>query len=439
MLNIVSITAVFIFFMLGYKFPQKAGWAVLVIAPILGPSKFTFVPATLLNLTTNRVAFAVTLGVILSNHTRHGIPLSSIFKSHFVKIVTAFSLFVIIISLEDRLQNLVFTYVPDLIFVFALCFILIKNEKDLEKLVKIFAWQGFVIAALVVIEYFTNFNFNEIAKHTIGDADLYQTGFKNYRNMQRAGFYRCSGIDSHPVQTAYRLTFLFPLALWYATRGGKLWRMLPLSLVTFSFIFLQTRTVFVGISVSLIVFIFLSRKIRIFFKIGVLLLTTVVSLMVFVPSSLDVLDSFIEKSIKPIYLTRGDSIDHKTLRIPVAINYFLRKPFTGYGSPQYVYYVIMDTDDLPSPLIYLLAGGIPLCIIYFMLIAYMPYSILKLSMYKKFSNAQRDILMFSGVAFLGGVVCIFSNWQERHFLVMYMLYISIYKVFLYEKVKYLPN
>ena len=72
------------------------------------------------------------------------------------------------------------------------------------------------------------------------------------------------------------------------------------------------------------------------------------------------------------------------------------------------------------------------CFLYLMLIAYMPYSALRLSMLKEFSMAQRDILMFSGIAFLGGVVCVFSNWQEQHFLIMYMLYISIYKVYLYR-------
>ena len=46
---------------------------------------------------------------------------------------------------------------------------------------------------------------------------------------------------------------------------------------------------------------------------------------------------------------------------------------------------------------------------------------------------RRDILMFSGIAFLGSVICVFSNWQEEHFLIMYMLYISIYKVYLYRE------
>lgn len=434
MLDLCSITAVFFLFLLGYRFPRKAGWAALIIAPVLGPSNFTFVPSHFLNLTTYRVAFAVTMGVILNNHSNNEIKLSSIFKSKFVKIVTVFSLFVIVISLEDRLKNLVFTYVPNLIFAFALCFILIKDEKDLQKLVKIFVWHGAVIGALVIIEYFTDFNFNEIAKSTVPEYDMYQMVSKSYRLTIRAGFYRCSGIDGNAVATGYRLVFLLPLTLWYATKG-KLWNLLPLFIVITSLIFLQTRAAFVGIAVSLTVYIFFlifRGKVRLLLRTGVAMLIILVSLMVIVPSSFDVVHSFIDKSLAPVYLDRGENVQAKIDRIPVAIDYFLKKPLSGYGSPQYAYYVVMNTDDIPSPLVYLLAGGIPLCFLYLMLIAYMPYSALRLSMLKEFSMAQRDILMFSGIAFLGGVVCVFSNWQEQHFLIMYMLYISIYKVYLYR-------
>jgi hypothetical protein len=441
MLDLCSITAVFFLFLLGYKFPRKAGWAVLIIAPVLGPSSFTFVPSTFLNLTTYRVAFAVTVGVILNNYNWHGIPLKSIFKSTFVKIVTVFSLFVIIISLEDRLKNLTFTYVPNLILAFALCFILIKDEEDLQKLVKIFVWQGAVIGALVIIEYFTDFNFNEIALSTVPGYDIYQLGFKNYGNSMRAGFYRCSGIDGSAVQTGYRLVFLLPLTLWYATKG-KLWNALPVFIVITSFIFLQTRAVFVAIAVSLPVYIFFlifRGRIRLLLRTGVAMSTVLVSLMVLAPSSFDVARSFIDKSLAPVYLDRGDNVQAKIDRIPVAIDYFLKKPLSGYGSPQYVYFVVMNTDDIPAPLIYLLAGGIPLCLIHLMLIAYMPYTTLRLSMSKEFSIAQRDIFMFSGIAFLCGVVCVFSYLMEGHFLVMYMLYISIYKVYLYRDVPGKPK
>lgn len=215
-----------------------------------------------------------------------------------------------------------------------------------------------------------------------------------------------------------------------------MWNVLPLFIVITSFIFLQTRAVFVAIAVSLTVYIFfliLRGKVRLLLRTGVAMLTILVSLMVIVPSSFEIVHSFIDESFAPVYLDRGENVQAKIDRIPVAIDYFLKKPLSGYGSPQYAYFVVMNTDDIPSPLIYLLAGGIPLCFIYLMLIAYMPYSTLRLSMYKEFSMAQRDILMFSGIAFLGGVICVFSNWQEAHFLIMYMLYISIYKVYLYKE------
>lgn len=435
MLDLCSITAAFFLFLLGYKFPRKAGWAVLIIVPVLGPSSFTFVPSTFLNLTTYRVAFAITLGVILRNHDRHGIQLSSIFKSTFVKIVVVFSLFVILISLEDRLKNIIFTYIPNLILAFALCYILIRDEKDLQKLVKIFVWQAAVIGALVIIEYFTDFVFAEIALSTVPGYDISILRSKNYRYTMRAGFYRCCGIDGNAIATGYRLAFLLPLTLWYATRG-KLWNLLPLFIVIISLIFLQTRAAFVAIFVSLTAYIFLlilRRKIRLLLRTGVVMLTVLISLMVIVPSSFDVVHSFIDKSFGSV-LDRGDDVQGKIDRIPVAIDYFLEKPLlVGYGcSPLYTENYVMFGQDLPSLFIYLLAGGIPLCFIYLMLIAYMPYSALRLSMSKEFSIAQRDILMFSGIAFLGGVVCVFSNWCESHFLIMYMLYISLYKVYLYK-------
>jgi len=62
----------------------------------------------------------------------------------------------------------------------------------------------------------------------------------------------------------------------------------------------------------------------------------------------------------------------------------------------------------------------------------MPYSTFRLSKIRGLSSPQREFLIYACSAFVGGIVVVFSNWQEAHFLIMFMLYISIYKVYLYR-------
>ena len=89
----------------------------------------------------------------------------------------------------------------------------------------------------------------------------------------------------------------------------------------------------------------------------------------------------------------------------------------------------MRYNDLPSPLIYLLSGGIILFLTYLFMIFYMPYSVFSLSKIRGLSSSQREFLIYACSAFVGGIVVVFSNWQEAHFLIMYMLYISIFKIY----------
>lgn len=449
MLDLLSIFGFILAFLVGYQFPRKAGWGVLLIAPFLGPATFTFVPSSFLPLTTYRVAFAITLGVILRNHDRHGIPLSSIFKSTFVKIVLVFSLFVILISLEDRLKNIIFTYIPTLILAFALCYILIRDEKDLQRLVKIFVWQGFLISVFIILDFLTDFNVNLLLRKTIPEYDLMSLQSKQYSSaaqivgLTRGGILRPMGIDGNAVQTGYRLAFLFPLALFYAISDKLLlkpWRSLPLLFVVIGLIMLYTRAAFAGVFVSLLALVIgiaLLKKVRIIRKLRILVL---LAMLLIVPSFLVVLINpsigksaytVLEKSLYPF--SRNElSIQPKLARIPVAIDYFMAKPFSGYGSPQYAYFGVMSCRDLPSPLIYLLAGGIFLCVIYLVMIFYMSYSVFRLSRKTWLNPAQKEFLAYACAAFVGGVVVVFSNWQEEHFMIMYMLYISIYKVYLYR-------
>lgn len=449
MLDLLSIFGVLSAFLIGYQFPRKAGWGVILIAPLLGPATFTFVSSSFLPLTTYRIAFAITMGVILRNHNQHGIPLSSIFKSTLVKIVVVFSLFVILISLGDRSKNIIFTYIPNLILAFALCYILIRGEKDLQKLVKIFVWQGAIISVFIMLEYFTDFDINIILMKTIPGYDFSSLQSKHLlseariEGMTRAGITRAMGIDGNAVATSYRLTFLFPLALWYMIRRKGVINKLPVSLVLVAFFLLQTRASFVGIIISFIMLLVLllisntksvTQKMRSILKpISLLVILGVVFVLIY-PDAIKWSKYNYESFMSSFDSSSKEYIGGKISRIPRAIDLFLKKPFIGYlVSPYYSYSILMYYNDLPSPFIYLLSGGIILLIIFLLMVFFMPYSTFKLSKIRDLHLHQREFLIYACSAFVGGIVVVFSNRQEAHFLIMYMLYISIYKVFQFRQ------
>lgn len=443
MLDLLSICGVILAFLIGYQFSRKAGWGVILIAPILGPSSFTFISSPLLPLTTYRVAFAITIGVVLRNHYRHGIPLISILKSTFVKIVVVFSLFVIVISFEDRLKNIIFTYIPNLILAFALCYILIRDEKDLNSLIKIFVWQGFLIGIFILFEFYTDFNINVIIRQTIAGADMEMIRPKGLYPTFRSGQFRPMGIDGNAVHTSYRLTFLFPLALWVFLRR-KAFGLLPLLGVACGLILLQVRAAFVGIFVSIFVLVFCIaifgrfkwiRKLRMLTALFIFLAVPTLSLVFFTPSIIDRIEHMVSGTLSGGNPAKKEfSLDSKLSRIPDVIDYFKQKPLLGYGSPRYAYIGVMGGRDLPAPLIYLLAGGIPLCGIYLIMIWYMPFSVFQLSRTKGLNFRQRELLIFICSGFVGGVVVTFSNLPQTHFMIMYMLYISIYRVYMIKKI-----
>lgn len=429
----------FIFFLLGYYFYLKAGWAIVMFMPMLAPSTFTFVPSYIMPLTIERVAFAVTVGMILKNlHSKKRIALKSILQIPFVKILLIFSIFVILLSLDDRFQNIVFTYIPRLVTGTVLCYLLIRDKNDLKRLVTIFSIHAFLISAFIIIEYFTSYNVMVWIRKTVPGYDLGQLQAKGLREIIRSDHYRAAGIDGNAVQTGYRLVFLFPIVLWYTYRKSIIGSVF-IGTLAIAVIMLQTRAAFVGIGVScisLILFVLLQKKVVIFkkfFYYSTFLLISGLLIMVittsFFPTISNIAFKFMNESLAPVFLTKGESVSYKIDRIPLAISYIFDKPFLGHGSPHHAYYSVMNTQDLPSPFIYALAGGIPLLILYLFMIFYMPYSTYQMTRIKKMQSNDRFFLFFASAAFLGGITVVFSNWAEQHFLIMYMFYISIYKVY----------
>ena len=420
----------------------------LLIAPVLGPATFTVVPSGALPMTTYRIAFCVTMGMILRSRNKN-LPLTSIFRSHYIKIVVVFSLFVIAISLRERFINIVFTFIPELILAFMLCFILIRDEEDLTRLAKIFVWQSAFISFFILIEYYTDFELQVVLMRTIPDYDITQLFSKGFVPLYRSEIYRPMGIDGNAVPTAYRLTFLMPLTLWYAVQDrfllNKFWRSIPLLLTLIAIGVLQTRAAYVGVICSvfsMIIVVLCHRHHKIVWKIkrltkyGMMLLFLCLIAIAFLPSISKKVQAMVANTIAggPNHLNEL-SISPKVKRIPLAIEYFKKHPLTGYGSPMYALREVMKGADLPAPLIYILAGGAFLFLIYLVMIFFLPISVFMMLRKQELQIYQSEFLMYSCAAFVGGVLVVFSNWVETHFMIMNMLYISIYKVYRYKNSK----
>jgi len=319
-----------------------------------------------------------------------------------------------------------------------LCFFMIHDIKDFKKLAAIYVWQAAIICFFIILEYYSDFNIAFELGRTNPNytSDIHS---KAANSIFRSGFYRVSGIDGNAVMTGYRLSFYFPLLLWYVTRKRLIFiSVLPLLLICVSLIMLQTRAAFVAIIVAtiyLLIEMIYYNKMNISKRFGnlgkILILFSLTSLIIFTatPTIRTILSTFFYDSLNPFDMTSGYNIQGKLDRIPRAWYYFQQHPIIGYGSPQNAYFQVMKTDDIPAPLIYLLAGGIPLALVYLSMLLYMPYSVFMYSKTPLLSDNMKTLLLFASASFVAGVVVVFSNYQETHFMIMYMLYISIYKVF----------
>jgi O-antigen ligase len=144
---------------------------------------------------------------------------------------------------------------------------------------------------------------------------------------------------------------------------------------------------------------------------------------------LTIVDSFIQHTLYPTFTGIDVSTQQKMLRLPRAINYFLDNPILGYGSPRFIYFNLMQTDDIPSPLIYFLSGGIFLGCLYLYIIYHIITQTYKFSRMLSITKEEKNLLFFLSIAFLAGFIPLLSNWQEAHFMSMFILFISICKVY----------
>jgi len=423
----------------GFIMPKKAGWTLLFLVPLLGQTGFTIIPTSFIPLTFNRVTIGVTLGIVASKY--RDIPIRYLFRSTFVKILLIFTIMLFITSARDEyLYHMIVSHIPTLFYSLVLCFVLIKNNNDFKKLVKILAWGGAIIGFFIVIEYFTNFSIGyELARTNPNFHD--QVHAKVVHEYYRGGFYRPSGIAGSAVHTSYYLAFLFPLTLWYLLKSRlKFLNILPLILVVIGLIVLQTRagavSVFIALIFLIIEFAFLkglntSQKLASNFKTTLAIIMVVAFVISAFPLTRNISFGLVSQSFQSYNVSGSElSLEGKlSHRIPLALELSSQHPIIGYGSPQYVYDNVMNTLDIPLPVLMLLAGGIPLVLVYLLLLFYMPYSIFKFSKNKLLAKEQKVFLCYASAAFVAGIAVVFSSHIDSHFWIMYMLYISIYKIF----------
>lgn len=441
MLSAISLAGALAAFSAGYLMPRRSGWAAVFLVPLLGPPSFTFVPSSLLPLTTYRVGFAIALGVACSRYSRSS-PLR-ISGVPYARLLVIFASFITLVSIEDRLVYTVSTYLPRLALGAILCFYLIRTRNDLNRLVRVLVWQAAIVGGIAVVEFTTGFSVGTVLRSTLpADSIEGLSGLVNI--VERSGFRRTAGLDADPVQTGYRLAFLFPLTLWYAGRK-RLIGFVPVGLVAAGLMLVQTRAAFLATAIGLLALLSFQlvisgglgkvlQSIKHFTWATVSLGVAAVLASIFVPGVYAVLEAFVRNSLAPTLAGEPDQVLGKLSRIPVALDYFLQQPFLGYGSPHHVYFDLMQTRDLPGPLIYLLSGGIGLGLVYLFVLAMLPLSTVRLvSRWNLVKKMDRLLVLYSAAAFVAGVTVVFSNPQEDHFVIMFMLYFGMQRVYREER------
>jgi O-Antigen ligase len=420
----------------GYSMSKQAAWVILVLYPLFTPMNLAIVPSETLFLNIDRVAFAVALGIHLKNWKSFRVKI--FLKNKFIKIFLIFSLYVVLISLSDRLKNILFEYIPKIYLSLILGFYIVKTEKDFYKVIKIFAWQGALFGFIILLQFFHIYDIPKTLRLLLPNPSL--ETFQD--NIYRSGVLRVSGAGGNSVKSGAALIFLFPIAYIYLKREKYFYKFIPITLILIGIVFLLTRAIYVGLVVSLLYYygMIIKRSYGHFINsfsqiIKSTLMISVLALALFtIPTVNKIFSSF------AVYVSSGESnesVRAKTARFTEAIRYIKEKPLLGSGSPQKAYFELMNTQDLPSPFIYTIAGGFPLLILFLAMVYYMPATIIKYSKYKIFSLPEKlDMLLLSS-AFLAGLVSLFSVWSEAHVPVMVLFYVITYKYILIKKKKYL--
>ena len=423
--TIISLPLFLFFILVGYYFSNRAGWPVLIIACLLGPTALTLVGGSLLPLTIYRIAFAITIGITLVN-LKVGLRTTIFKRSIFIKSLFLFVIIIAILSIPDRSKNIFFSFLPIHYFAIMMPIFIIKDLRSVRKLLVSFAWLSAIIGFSPILEFFTPYDLSAIIERSIPGMDILDIGVRGKDSldpMMRGGFFRPRGLWGNSVITGYALSFLFPITLWYAIskRTNQLIKYFPMVLSIGGILILQSRAVFVAILFSLLILLFLFFKtLRFpqinfsFIKIILYFISGLIIILIINPEIVSFLKTYFNYLILSSQIGSGANelgLGGKIDRIPMALSFFYESPLWGQlVSPYYVAVTLMKGMDINSPLTYMISGGLFLASLHLFVIFYMPYKTMKYFNY--FSNSSIDqeyklILLYSFVAFCSGIIVIF--------------------------------
>lgn len=444
---LLSLFGLFYAMFIGFTLPKFSGWLVLIFFPILGAASFTIIPSDTIPLTFTRVSIMVTLGIVLRRYGN--LPPRYLLNSFFGKLMLLFTILLLLSSTRDSyFYHIIISHIPNLFMSFLIGYVVIRDEGDMYLLVKVFVWQAALIGFFIILEYFGDFSIGKILSATNPNFDIEQIRDKNFNAIFRSGFYRVSGLDNNSVNTGYRLAFLFPIVLWYSfQKQNKIIKIIPLALVLAGLFLLQTRAAFLSVLISMLFLVlFLSKnktiglafKFRNLIQVLFLLLFVTTFILTSSPSLWGIVSEFLSKTM--VLSVAGDdvSVINKFNRLPTAYSFFISSPFLGYGSTLAVYYNLMFTEDLPGVIAYFLAGGVVLGSLFIYIHSYMPYILFKISKMSYINKNTKLLLIYSSCAYIAGFLCVFSNFVETHFWIMYIMFGAIYKTY-FLSVKHSKN
>ena len=448
MQDLLSIMFFANFIIIGFLFPKWSGWIIMATVPLLGPTGFTIMGSSFMPLTIYRVGYAVTFGMVLYA-IKKKYPIFSVFKFPYVKVLMFFIVVIFLLSFSDRMNNMIFNFIPNHLFAIMLPFLIINNQESLFKLLKIYVFFSAIMSIILIFEVFGNFSIGGIiaeyfvpaVREGLQGASI--TSIVDSQSTRGSFLHRGYGLWGGE-RTAYLMTFLFPLTLWYMLYNDlskfNPIKYFPFILSIFSLFLMQTRVTFIIVIVELFIItllyaIFLDNKLlKQFFSLVIKLVMFVVISYIVLPSNITygAINFFNYLFIESLYGGQL-SMEIKMDRIPIAISVIMESPIWGHlVSRHHAYGILMRYEDLPGPLIYMISGGFILLTLYLIMLFKMPFDLYNIMKLYKYENKMKVMFIYVIAALLGGCLINFSNYSEAHFVMMFIIYVSIYKVYKFK-------